>query len=167
MVGSIRALIEDVAKTNPLEYVVIAGPDQAIPFARIADRAEISRESRWSGHYNDDTPLGASIEQGFFLSDNPYGTPQAIDRLGVPLHVPTRAVGRLVETAKDIEDHVRWYLAEPRSIEVKTAMVSGYTFVQDLADSVEKRLRSAGVTAVDKLTTPKWTAEDLRQRLTR
>jgi hypothetical protein len=60
VVESIRRVIARVTEDTPLKYVVLVGPDNAIPFRRAADRAEISRESHWRGPYAGATALEAS-----------------------------------------------------------------------------------------------------------
>jgi Tol biopolymer transport system component len=166
VVDSIRGVVRAIAATNPLEYVVLAGPDSAIPFARRADTAEISREDHWNVPYQQGTPLGASTSQAFYLTDDAYATDDAVERFGHPLFVPARAVGRLVETPDDMLRYLGWYFANG-TITVNSALVTGYDFVSDLAHRLAETLRtSGGVPSVDDaLISETWSSDDLRMRL--
>jgi hypothetical protein len=176
IVRSIRRLVDGLAVENPLEYVVLAGPDGAIPFMRVVDGAEISRESQWGGPYRRDTPLDASLAQGYFLSDDPYGTPQPLTRQGRSLYIPSRSVGRLVESSEDITGYVDWFLkgiagsSRPAGLDGITldrALVTGYGFVTDLATSLVAKLGAAGLrpNQIDRIVNDTWTADDVRRTL--
>lgn len=170
IVNAIRDLIRRLSSERALESVVIVGADDVIPFARLPDHAEISRESRWSGPYEPETPLDAALAQDFYLSDGPYGTPQAITRLGRELFVPTIPVGRLVETAHDIVAHIDWYERNERTdgpIKLEKALVTGYGFVADLAGRVTEALTGGGVDIgnIRQMVSDDWSADDLRMAL--
>ena len=166
VVHSIRRLIEMFESKRPVENVVLAGADDVIPFLRIADRAEISRESGWTGPYAARTPLDESLAQGFFLSDDAYGTVRPIDRLGRQIYLPTRAVGRLVETADDITKHVAWFVREgKKGVSLSGAIVTGYTFVGDLGHAIADVLAKASTTVDKTLVRDDWSADDLRRAL--
>ena len=184
IVESVRQIVAQFAACNPLRYVVLAGGDDVIPFGRIEDRAEISREWQWAGPYDPDTPLGAALTYGFYLSDDVYGRIAGpIDLRGKNVRTPTFATGRLVETASDITAYLERISARGclgcvtaflpfgrrglRNITLDSALVSGYDFVSDLATEIARQLEGAGaqVTRVITPPPPLWTAPDLASEL--
>ncbi len=171
IVGSIHSLIVDFAKTYPeLTYVVLVGGDHVIPFARIEDRAEISREWQWAGFYNPQTPLGATLTYGCYLSDDYYGRREGpLDPRGKSVRAPDLAVGRLVESATDILAYIDKFLRRDH-ITITSALSGGYTFVNDLAENVQRALEHGGTgVTVDgtfiRKSPPQWTAPDLSRKL--
>ncbi|HEU5286982.1 MAG TPA: C25 family cysteine peptidase [Candidatus Limnocylindria bacterium] len=182
IVESIREIIADFAAHNPLRYVVLVGGDDVIPFARIEDRAEISREWQWAGPYDSETPLGAALTYGYFLSDDPYGRSGPLDQRGKNVRTPTIAVGRLVESVDDIRAYLDWYARQgclrgcvgaflpwrgkrTATIKLESALVTGYTFVHDLGDEVKGALANAGTSVDDSLVNDVWTADQLANKI--
>ena len=165
IVESIRAMVAEFVGEGALPYLVLAGGDDVIPFARIEDRASISREWQWTGPYDPRTPLGAALTYGFYLSDDGYGRSGPLDPRGKNVRAPTRAVGRLVETGNDITAYADWFLRKGSGgIRVKNALVTGYTFVSDLATNFSDALERAGATGVTvdrSLIRDDWTSADL------
>ena len=168
---AIRKLLAPLMFTDKstIRYLVIAGGDDVVPFARIEDRAEIAREWAWAGPYSGDRPLGATLTYGTYLSDDPYGRRSGpADLRGKSVRAPTIAVGRLVETWTDIRDHLIWALGpsgtQLRSISITTALVTGYDFVVDLAKELERTLVSPTL-RVDTIISNDWTASDLAAKL--
>jgi hypothetical protein len=66
---SIKQLV-DQARAHGIEYVVMVGPDPAVPFFRTRDDAELSKESRYSGGLDALTPLETAISEDYVLTDS-------------------------------------------------------------------------------------------------
>ena len=150
VVESIRMLIATIDPKRTLKYIVIAGADDVIPFARVVDRAEIAREWKWAGPYDPQQSLGAALTWGTYLSDDPYGRRGPLDLLGSSVRAPDVATGRLVETSKSITAYINWYLGGGFSgTKVKNALVAGYGFVSDLATDVATTFEAPPVVHAD------------------
>ena len=123
------------------EYLVVAGGDRVVPYRRVPDTAEISRESHYSPPVDGASQSDASLAGDYFLSDDFYATGGPVQIFGTSLSVPDLAVGRLVESAADITAYVNAFLAPGGSHAAPTtALSSGYDFNYDLAQYISARL---------------------------
>jgi len=109
---TIGQLVASFRARNPMaEYLVVAGGDRVVPYRRVPDTAEISRESHYSPPVDGASQSDASLAGDYFLSDDFYATGGPVQIFGTSLSVPDLAVGRLVESAADITAYVNAFLA--------------------------------------------------------
>jgi len=137
IVNSITAYLElQRATSTKLAYVTIVGSDEIIPFARKPDETSISNESTFANEFADNAMFGALITR-HFLSDDSYGDIDPIPWLGRYLNVPELGVGRLVESAADIELAADTYLNYLGILDPRTALSAGYDFIADAAEDID------------------------------
>ncbi len=170
---AIKAIIDDYRALNPLEYIVIIGDDDIIPFYRYPDNALLGNEENYVPPVRDDTPSQASLRLGYVLSQEQYGAEFSISVKGNDLPVPKLAIGRLVETATEISGMLDAFIDETNNGVVDTptsSLVTGYDFLEDAALEVQSQLEAgigepADTLIVDKNLSPldpaAWTATDL------
>jgi len=174
---AIKAIVDGFRERNPgLAYIVLVGNDHAIPFFRYADNALLASEIEYSPPVQDNSTSQASLKSGYTLSQDAYGAASEVSYKAGSLPVPDLAVGRLVETASDINRMLSAYLGTPAGfIKPANALVTGYDFLEDAANAVRDELQaSLGAAAMDTLImdshlSPEdpsaWTANDLRLHL--
>ncbi len=177
LASSIKEIVARSRAANPLEYVVLVGNDDVIPFFRYPDPAPIGRESDYVPPVLDTTASGASLRLDYVLGQDGYGATTEIALQGSTLPIPDLAVGRLVETAGEAVTVIDAYLSTAAGIVTPTtAFISSYGFLEDGANAVRTEL-SAGLGApnavtalIDPASPPpndplSWSANDLRARL--
>jgi len=145
IVNEITAYLED-KRTNGspnLAYVTIVGSDEIIPFARKPDETSIANESTFAGEFSDNAMYGALVTR-HFLSDDTYGDIDPIPWLDRYLNVPELAVGRLVESAEDIQTAAENYLAFAGVLDPLTALSAGYDFIADASQDIDDTFKSYG-----------------------
>ncbi len=133
------ARVREFKAAHPtLQYVVIVGSDDVIPFARLDDRTTLSNEDAFAGSFDPSSPLGGALAGSKLLSDDPYGTLAPVPFFDRQLYVPELAVGRLVETPAQIQAQLAAFAARVPSGAVAgaTALTTGYDFLTDGAQSV-------------------------------
>ena len=170
-----------------LRNVVLVGGDDIFPFFRNPDLTSIANESEYAsylrqvdqgGVIDSQSPLGAALAYKTLLTDNPYGLGKPYRFLGYPLNVPRLAVGRLVETPRDIAAYLRPYTAgalcspaacRPTTIDLtnmtridRAGFVSGYDFLIDSATEISQTLDTIGLPEVSPLINNDWTLGDLQ-----
>ena len=157
--------------------VAIAGPDFAVPFLRIPDKAEIGNESSYDPPVDNGSASAASLGQGYFLSDDVYASARPIFRLDHMLNLPDVAIGRLVETTDDMAKYLAAYpvggVVQPAVN--APALVTGYTFLADLATDLQTELNLGGLVTqpliepadLGPTNAAAWSADQLRDKLTR
>jgi YVTN family beta-propeller protein len=158
---SVKQLIDLYRAHYGIQYLVIAGPDPAIPFFRTRDDAELSKESRYSGGLDALSALETALSEDYVLTDSFYGASGPTTRSGHDVYLADIAIGRLVETPNDITSYLAQYAAAGGRVSVQRALSTGYGFVSDLADYQTGSLKKAGAT-VDTLNNDTWSADDLR-----
>ncbi|HVM70346.1 MAG TPA: MBG domain-containing protein [Anaerolineales bacterium] len=176
--GEIKDLINSFWKNDTsLEYIVLVGNDHAIPFFRYPDNALLASETDFAPPVLDNTTSQASLKSGYFLSQDAYGSAEDISFKAGTIPVPDLAVGRLVETAADINHVLEAYLNHSSGgvVSPTNALVTGYDFLADDADAVRDQLQaslgSANVSTLimDNKLSPEsssaWTATDLQNSL--
>ena len=175
----IKALYRNV---TGVQYIVIIGNDDAVPFFRSPDNAPLGPESNYEPPVLDNSPLQAALRLNYILSQDAYGARTSLSLGNDTLPLPQIPVGRLVETASQISTVLDAYLALPDGI-VPTpgsALVTSYDFLGDAADEVQTQL-TAGLTPasgpaprINRLDSPSsesfldpnaWTAGQLRALL--
>jgi len=122
--------------STDLAYVTIVGSDEIIPFARKPDETSISNESTFANEFADNAMFGALITR-HFLSDDSYGDIDPIPWLGRFLNVPELGVGRLVESAADIQLAADTYFAFSGVLDPRTALSAGYDFIADASQDID------------------------------
>ena len=88
------------AQPSPLEYVVIVGNDDVIPFFRYPDKALLGPESNYVPPVQDFTASQASLRLGYVLSQDAYGAAIGLSLNATEFPIPLLAVGRLVEDVR-------------------------------------------------------------------
>jgi hypothetical protein len=141
-----------------LHYMVIVGSDEATPMADAPDPVLLSPEENEAADLAFTTngltkgnALYASAAQNYILTDGAYGAFTNIPWLGRSLLLPQISVSRLVETPSDIIGQISRYLGSngisaPQTaagtLNSTSALVTGYDFLADGAQSVENNLKS-------------------------
>ena len=170
----------DAYRANPLQYVVLVGNDDAIPFFRSPDQAGLAPESGFVPPVESNSSSEASLRLDFVLSQDRYGSKTTISLPWNDFPVPGLAVGRLVESASDIAGLLDAYVQVSATVEPRSTLVTGYDFLEDAATGVKEELDAgtglgsvSGVVS-DVLITPNgkspqdpasWKAADLRAKL--
>ncbi|HET7089767.1 MAG TPA: Ig-like domain-containing protein [Anaerolineae bacterium] len=176
---SIKGIVDAYRDANPtLEYAVIVGNDNVIPFFRYPDNASLANENNYVPPVRDNTASQASLRLGFVLSQDAYGSRFGLSLKNNSFPIPDLAVGRLVETEADVIQMLDAYMSTTDGVAPTPAssLVTGYDFLADAANAVNAELvagMGAGASH-DTLIDPRnrspqdadaWTADDLRDQL--
>ena len=145
-----------------IRYVVLTGDDDIVPFRRVPDETTISSERYYlmGSFLKAGSPLFASIQQGYNLTDDFYVDIQPSPWQGRALYVPDRAIGRLVETPGEIRAAAQAFLDSNGQLDPDTAFVSGYDFFTDGSLKMAEEL--SAVLSTNALINDSWSIEDLR-----
>lgn len=174
---AIKDVVDGYRSLNPLQYVVIIGSDDVIPFFRHPDQALLANERNYVPPVRDNTASQASLKLGYFLGQDRYGAGREISSRSDSLPIPDLAVGRLVETPGEVIGMIDAYLTGTTNGVVPTpttSLVTGYDFLEDAAHAVTAELEAGIGATADTLITPRglspqdpaaWTADDLRTAL--
>jgi len=164
--------IIDLYRSETLEYVVLVGSDNVLPFFRYPDNALLGYEANYVPPVLDHTASQASLRLGYVLSQDGYGAQQNVSLNANDFPLPDLAVGRLLETPGEVIGVIDAYLDTADGVVTPgSALVTGYDFVTDNAEAVLAEL-GAGMpgAAIDTLIAPRdlapfdpatWTADDL------
>ena len=109
----IKEIVDAYRDVNPINYVVIVGNDDAIPFYRIADQALLGPEEDYVVPVDHNSASEASLRNNYFLSQDGYGSKLGLAVKDETMPLPDKAVGRLVETPGQIMNMIDVYLANP------------------------------------------------------
>lgn len=179
---AIRNLIQIYRKALPsLADVTLVGNDAAIPFFRSNDQALLASEANYFPPVKDGTPSQAGLRYAQVLSQDRYGSSLQVVLATGPYDLPEMPVGRLVETAAEVQAYVDTYVglfngtATSGTVPTPTsALVAGYDFLADSAFALRDEF-TAGLAAgarIDSLISPAdqppslgWTADQLRAQL--
>jgi CSLREA domain-containing protein len=173
---AIRDIVDRYREHNPLEYVVLVGNDDVIPFFRHPDQALLANEKNYSPPVRDNTASQASLKLSYVLSQDRYGALFDISLKGNTLPIPAMAVGRLVETETDVLSMLAAYAATNGGVvpTPATALVTGYDFFDDAAHAIGDELAAGLGQPVSRLISPRdlspqhpdaWTADQWREAL--
>ncbi len=171
-IGDLIAAYSTAQPEIEVDNVVIVGDDRQIPMANIVDDANFANERTFSQEFTGDSNNEsiAALAAGTYRSDDPYGTDAGIRIRDHELFVPTRAVGRLVESPAEIIAYLDNFLTFDGQLdpdtEQRTALQTGYEFLADGAQLNVDNLEAAGY-QVDTLIDETWTDGDLVTGLTR
>ncbi|MCB0051435.1 MAG: hypothetical protein KDE24_18035, partial [Caldilinea sp.] len=148
LASAIKEIVDRSRAGNPLEYVVLVGNDDVIPFFRYPDPAPLGRESEFVPPVLDDTASGASLRLDYILGQDAYGATKEIALQGSIFPIPDLAVGRLVETAGDAVTVIDAYLSTAGGVVMPaTAFISSYGFLEDGSEAVRAELAAGlGIT---------------------
>ena len=109
---AIANVIDTVRATyTNVEYVVLVGGDDALPFWRLDDLTTLSNENGYAEAFPSATALGGSLVTAKMLSDDPYGTTEPVPFFNGQLDVPDLVTGRLVETPANINAQLAAFIA--------------------------------------------------------
>ena len=163
---STRAYALFKAAKPTVQYIVLVGSDDVIPFARLDDRTTLSNEDSFAGSFAAGSPIGGALAASKMLSDDPYGTLAPIPFFDRQLYVPELGVSRLVETPAQIQAQVNAYTTG--QITGGSALTTGYDFLTDGAQQVSASLARVATTATNATLLPPtvWSAANLAAALT-
>ena len=176
LAGATKDVVDSYRAANPLQYVVIAGADDIVPFFRYPDATLLGNEKGYVPPVLDSSASQASLRLGYVLGQDGYGSDTDIEIKGSIVPVPDIAVGRLVESPTEISGMLDAYLSTSGGVVPTpgTSLVTGYDFLTDAADAVKNELAAGTGTTPDTLITPadvspldpsSWTATQLRTKL--
>ncbi|HWR64898.1 MAG TPA: choice-of-anchor Q domain-containing protein [Bellilinea sp.] len=176
LADTIKEIITRYRSGNALQYVVLVGGDNVIPYFRHADGAMLGNEKNFVPPVLENTPSQASLKSGYFLSQDDYGAAFTISVKGDDLPMLDLAVGRLVETAAEAKTVVDAYLgtADGTLPAPNSLLVTGYDFLTDGAEAVLSQLEAGSAVIADTLIQPRgdpptaasaWTASQLGSAL--
>lgn len=154
---SIKNIVDGYWNLNPLQYIVIVGNDNVIPFFRHPDQALLANERNYVPPVSDNTASQASLKLGYVLSQDRYGSRTQLNRGVSQIPIPLISVGRLVETATDATGVVEAYLATANGVvpTPTSSLVTGYDFLEDAALEVSDELQAGIGVVPDQLITPR------------
>ncbi|HET7037421.1 MAG TPA: choice-of-anchor Q domain-containing protein [Thermomicrobiaceae bacterium] len=170
--NQIKQIVDDYRQESQgLQYVVIVGDDNVIPFFRYPDQALLGSETNFFPPVKDTSASQASLRLGYVLSQDRYGAALNLSAGNTTLPLPQLAVGRLVETMAEVSTMLTAYGTTANGVITPgSALVTGYDFLADDAHAVQSEL-AAGLGAsgkVDSLISEagvppsqSWTAKDL------
>ena len=147
VVSSIGSVIDSVRQTYPnVEYLVLVGSDDLLPYARLDDLTTVSTENGYASTFPAASALGGSLTGAKILSDDPYGTTAPVPFLNRQLDIPNLVTGRLVETPASINAQLDSFItsATPGHLHPLTALTTGYDFLSDGASAVSAIARQRG-----------------------
>ena len=172
---AIKDIVNRYDSNNPLEYVVIVGNDEVIPFFRSADHALLANEQNYVPPVKDSSASQASLKLGFVLSQDRYGSRTDISLKEDDFPIPGMAVGRLVEMPTDIITMLDAYLGTTDGVvQPSSSLVTGYDFLADAAYQIRDEFSAGTGATPDTLITDRdvspadpsaWTATDLEALL--
>jgi CSLREA domain-containing protein len=157
-----------------LQYIVLAGGDQVIPFYQVPDTAGLANEKDYVPPVAPLTPSEASLSNGLVKGQDYYGSQVTVTLAGQTIATPNLAVGRLVDTAADITLEVNTYLNNGGVVVPNSALVTGYDFVGDAAAAIKTEMDAGTASTSSALieaqglppTDPTaWTADQLKTQL--
>ncbi len=171
----IKQVIDAYRAANPsLQYIVLAGGADVIPFFQSPDLSGLAYEKEYVPPVAPSSASDAALQSNLVLGQDAYGSQVNITQAGFTVALPNLAVGRLVNTASDISAAVNAYVQTNGVITPDSALVTGYDFVGDAAVAVQSELEAGTNASADTLiqapglppTDPTaWNANQLRTKL--
>lgn len=148
----IKAIVDAYRVANPtLEYIVIAGNDDVIPFFRETDEAFLANEANYIPPVRDSNHSQSSLRYGQMLTQDPYGAACVLNLITGPYAYPELVVGRLVESVEDMSSQIDNFIETNGLISPTSGLVTGYDFLDDAAWAVEAEFSAALNSPVDTL----------------
>ena len=142
---AIREIVNSYRDANgTLKYVSIIGGDSVIPFFRYPDTAGLGPEVNYVPPVLGTSASQASLQSNNVLGQDAYGAVDDLALKGSVLPVPDLAVGRLVETAAEIDGQIQQFLGlTNQTLPTPTSsLVTGYDFLTSAADAVQADLQA-------------------------
>ncbi len=162
---------------NAMRYVVLVGSDAHIPFFRYPDQALLGPEQNYEPPMGQGTQSESALRLNYILGQDEYGSSNSLSLRDGDFPLPDLAVGRLVESAAEMNTMLAAYLSTAAGVidDPDSTLVTGYDFLVDTAEAVNNELvLGAGAVRHDTLITAadispddprSWTADDLRREL--
>jgi CSLREA domain-containing protein len=173
--SEIKKVIEAYRAANPtLEYIVLAGGADVIPFFQVQDVSGLANEKEYVVPVAPSTASEAGLKTNLVQGQDGYGSQVDITQAGHTLALPDLAIGRLVESASDISAAVAAYIQTGGVIMPNSSLVTGYDFVGDAAVAIQDEMEAGTNSVAETLIQPPgepptgpntWTADDLRLKL--
>ncbi len=162
--NQIRSLLS-AAYPNAENYVIV-GNDDIVPFRRVLDYTVIGNEKDYllDSFLKAGSKSFAAVLQGYMLTDDYYGDLTGQPWQGNEAYIPTKSLGRLVETPVEIRAQAQAFLESNGILNPATGSVFGYDFFKDGANSIGDSLDAGLSGAVDRQISDTWTAGDMRCR---
>ena len=170
--------IVDSNRNAELEYVVLVGGDDSIPFFRYPDQALLGPEQDYDPPVADDSASQAALRLNYILGQDEYGSRFSVSAGDGDIPIPELAVGRVVETAPEAMGVIDAYLSTGDGIALSgsdlTTLATGYDFLTDAAEEVAGNFDNGTGSSGSRLIDPadrspddplSWTADDLRASL--
>jgi hypothetical protein len=175
---AIKDIIDAYRQQNPnMAYVVIAGSDSHIPFFRYPDQGLLGPEQDYDPPVANGTQSLSALRLNYILGQDEYGASTSLSLRDGAFPLPDLAVGRLVETAAEMNTVLAAYLATANGVidQPTSALITGYDFLTDSATAVKNELAAGMLNArIDTLIDPAdlspddplaWNADQLREKL--
>ncbi len=173
--NEIKKVIDAYRAANPsLQYLVLAGGADVIPFFQVPDVSGLANENEYVPPVKPSTASEAGLATNLVQGQDAYGSKLNITQFGYTLALPDLAVGRLVDNASDISAAVNAYIQTDGVITPHSSLVTGYDFVGDAAVAIKSEMDAGTNSTADTLiqapglppTDPTaWTANQLRTKL--
>ena len=140
---AIKDVINAYDQNKNLQYIVLVGNDNVIPFFRHPDQALLANEAGYVPPVKDSTSSQASLRLGYLLTQDPYGARTELSLGTNTFAVPEIAVGRLVETANEAKGMIDAFLEGNGTIPLNDGtLVTGYDFLEDAAHAIVDELNA-------------------------
>ena len=171
----IKNVIDAYRAVNPtLEYIVLAGGADVIPFFQVLDVSGLAFEKEYVAPVAPSTASEAGLKTNLVQGQDAYGSQVDFTQAGHTLALPDLAIGRLVDNASDISAVVDAYIATGGVVSPSSALVTGYDFVGDAAVAIKAEMDAGTNSTSDTLIqapglpptdASAWTANQLRTKL--
>ena len=168
VVSAISSVVDDIESSHPgIQNVVIVGADDQIPFARVVDGASQANERDYgtSTFQGEDNVEAAALSLGYYFSDDPYVSSNPLGVGSATLYTPRVAVGRLVESAAEIDGALTRFLNSHGNLSATASLTTGYSFLTGGAEAVSANLANDGLKSVGDLINEQWDTSDLDSAL--
>ena len=163
IVQQIGQLVDGIEPDN-LQYKVIVGGDDQIPFGRVADETLLANEQDYTASLSGpNNQYKAAFGHGLLMTDDVYAEEAAPEFLGHELFVPDQAIGRLVETPNEITGMISAFLAPAvnGAIAPQRSLTTGYDFLTDGTTAVNAPFTTRfGAANARTLINETWPAKD-------
>jgi hypothetical protein len=165
VVSDISATVRSLEDAYPtVANIVIVGADDQIPMGRVPDTTVSDNEADYAASTfpGISDQLSSALSEGYFLSDDPYASPDPLGVGGQTLYTPSLAIGRLVETPTQIDNTLSRFQNSNGQLNATSALSTGYDFVTQGANAIAASLSGPlGAANVTKLISNSWTTSDL------
>ena len=164
--NSVTTQIRDLLAANypTAENYVLVGSDDIIPFRRALDYTIIGNEKNyfWDSFLKAGSKPFAAVLQGYMLTDDYYGDATGAPWQGDEAWVPTKGIGRLVETPTEIRAQALAAVSSNVTLNPATGSVFGYDFFTDGAEAIGDSLDAGLLGPVQREISNTWTKDDMR-----